>query len=80
MGFHVSQEQTYVLFPLALQSSRHQVDIVLSVDGVRTLIDVVIDNPIRIDLVSWVVFVHGVMTITAIQGMMIFITIGSQRT
>ncbi len=28
-GFHVSQEQTHVLSPLALQSSHHQINIVL---------------------------------------------------
>jgi hypothetical protein len=40
--FHVLREQTHVLSPFALQSSRHQIDILLSIDGVCTLVDVVI--------------------------------------
>jgi hypothetical protein len=31
--------------PLALQSSHHQVDVVLLVDDISTLVDVVIANP-----------------------------------
>ncbi len=47
-----------------LQSSHQQVNIMLSVDGVYTLADVVIPDPIQIDLVLWVVFSCGVtMTI-----------------
>jgi hypothetical protein len=49
--FHVSQKQTCVLLPFALQSSHHQVNIVLLVDDVHTLAYVVITNPIWIDLV-----------------------------
>jgi hypothetical protein len=43
--FHVSQNQTHVIMPLALQSSHHQVEIVLLVDNVYTLAYVVIANP-----------------------------------
>jgi hypothetical protein len=43
--FHVSRKQSHVLTPLALQSSHHQVNIVLLVDNVHTLTNVVITNP-----------------------------------
>ncbi len=39
----------------------------LSINGVHTLAYVVITNPIRVDLVSWAVFFHGVTTTIAIQ-------------
>jgi uncharacterized protein (DUF2062 family) len=40
---------------------------VLSLDGVHTLVDVVIVNPIRIDLVSWATFSHGVAMMVVTQ-------------
>lgn len=45
MGFHVSCDQTHVLSPPFFQSSREQVDILLSIDGICTLAYVVIVNP-----------------------------------
>jgi hypothetical protein len=53
--FHVSYEKTHVLSPLSLQSSHQQVDIVLSTNGIHTLVNMVIDDPTRGDLVSQVV-------------------------
>jgi hypothetical protein len=50
---------------LVLQSLCHRVNILLSIDGVYTLVDVVIINPTRIDLVLRVVFFHGVVAIVA---------------
>jgi len=50
--FHVSQKQTHVLPPFAMKASHHQINIVLSVDDVGMLVDVVITDPTRIDLVS----------------------------
>ncbi len=44
--FHVSCEQTHVLPPPSLQFSCRQVDIVLSTNGIHTLVDVVIVDPI----------------------------------
>ncbi len=43
--FHVSQEQSHVLPPLALQFLHCQVDIVLSINGVHMLANVVIADP-----------------------------------
>jgi hypothetical protein len=48
-------EKTHVLSPLSLQSSHQQVDIVLSTNGIHTLVNMVIDDPTRGDLVSEVV-------------------------
>jgi hypothetical protein len=43
VGFHIFHEQMHVLlmFSPLLQSSQQQVDIVLSTNGVRTMVDVV---------------------------------------
>jgi hypothetical protein len=65
--FHVSQEQTHVLPPHALQFLCHWVDIVLLINGVHTLVDIVIVDPIQVDLVPQVIFSCGVLTIVVIQ-------------
>jgi hypothetical protein len=39
----------------------------LSFDGLCTLVDVVIIDAIRIDLISWVVLFHGLVAIVAVQ-------------
>jgi hypothetical protein len=44
-----------------MQFSRHEFDIMLLVDGVYTLANVVIINPIRINLVSQVVILVGLL-------------------
>jgi hypothetical protein len=61
-GFHVSQKQTHVLPLPTLQFLCRQIEIVLLVDGVCTLVDIVIVDPIQIDLVLQVVFSSGVAT------------------
>jgi hypothetical protein len=47
VGFHIFHEQTHVLlmFSSLLQSSHEQVDIVISTNGVSTMVDVVIIDP-----------------------------------
>jgi hypothetical protein len=52
MRFHVSCDQTHVLSLPFLQSSCEQVDILVSIDGICTLVYVVIVNPTWVDLVS----------------------------
>jgi hypothetical protein len=61
--FQVSQEQTHVFLFLPLQFSHCQIDIVLLINGDYTLINVVIADPIQVDLVSWVAFSRGVASI-----------------
>ncbi len=39
----------------------------LSIDGVHTLVDVVIIEPTQTGLVSWATFSHGVVAIVAAQ-------------
>jgi hypothetical protein len=56
------QKQTHVLLLPTLQYSCCRVEIVLLVDGVHTLVDVVIVDPTQIDLVLQVVFSRGVVT------------------
>jgi hypothetical protein len=50
-----------------LKTSCNQINIMLLIDIVYTLVDVVIIDLIRIDLVSWAIIFNGVATIIAIQ-------------
>ncbi len=65
--FHVACEQTHVLSPLTFPFSRQLVNIVFSVDGIRPLVDVIIVDPIRVDLVSHVALSQGVAKIVMPQ-------------
>jgi hypothetical protein len=56
-------EQTHVLLPPTLQSSRCWINIVLLVNGVHMLADIVIINLIRVHLVSWVAFSYKFVVI-----------------
>lgn len=67
IGFHVSCEQTQVLRPPSLQSSCEWVDIMLLVDGIRTLPNVVIVDPTWMDLIFQIVSFHKVVTTIATQ-------------
>ncbi len=60
VGFHVSWEQTHILPPPFLQSSLRWVNIVLSIDGIHTLVNVVITDPTQAYLVSRATLLHGV--------------------
>jgi hypothetical protein len=63
MHFHVLWEQIHILSSLFLASSHQQVDIVLSFDGIRTLADVIIVDPIQAGLVSQDFFLWVVMLV-----------------
>ncbi len=52
VGFHIFREQSHILPPPSFQSSCRQFDIVLLVDGIRTLAIVVIVEPTQTNLVS----------------------------
>jgi hypothetical protein len=52
VGFHVSHEQTYVLPSPFFQSSHQWVNTMFTLDGVSILVDVVIIEPVWMDLVS----------------------------
>jgi hypothetical protein len=49
-GFHVGQEQLHVLPSTTFNSLCQWVDIVFIKDGIHTLVDIVIANPTRADL------------------------------
>jgi hypothetical protein len=65
--FHVLWEQTHIFLPLFLQSFYWRVDIVLSIDGIHTLVDVVITDFIQTYLVSRVALSCGVVVIVMTQ-------------
>lgn len=64
--FHVSWK-THILPPPTLQFLCRQIDIMLLVDGAHTLPNVIIVNPIWIDLVSQVIFSCGIVATVAAQ-------------
>jgi hypothetical protein len=64
-GFHILGKQIHVLPPPFFKSFYRWVDIVLSMDGICTLVDVIIVDPTGTNLVSWVAHSHGVVTTVA---------------
>jgi hypothetical protein len=50
VGFHMGWKQLHVLSSNTFNSSRRQIDIVLTKDGIHTLVDVIITNLTRVDL------------------------------
>ncbi len=53
VGFHVAREQLYMLSSNTFNSSYWWVDIVLTKDDIRTLVNVFIANPTQADLFPW---------------------------
>jgi hypothetical protein len=49
-GFHIRQKQLHVFLSPMLKSSHQQADIVFTKNGIRTLIYIVITNPMHVDL------------------------------
>ncbi len=74
IGFHVLHEKIHVFL---LYRKLKQVDIMSLVDDICTLANVVIANPIRIDLVSSVASFRRVVSIVVIQEKISFPTIGT---
>jgi hypothetical protein len=58
-GFHVAYEQTHVLSPPTFQFSHQLINIMLLVDGIRTLVDVIIVDPIRLGFACCVILRGG---------------------
>ncbi len=50
IGFHVGQKQLHALLSTTFNSFRQRIDIVFTKDGIHTLADIVIANPMQIDL------------------------------
>jgi hypothetical protein len=57
---HFLLEQTHIIPPPTLLFFHWWVDIVLSINGIRTLVDVFIINPTQVDLVFRVASFYGV--------------------
>jgi len=66
---HVSRKHIHVFppLPLALQSSHQRINIILLIDGVRTLANTVIVDSTWIDLVLWAAFSCGVVMIVELK-------------
>ncbi len=66
IGFHVSCEQTHVFWMPFFYSSWQWVDIVLTSDGIRILVNIILVDLTCVDFVSWIVYFQGMaMTIIA---------------
>jgi hypothetical protein len=53
VDFHMKWEKLHAFLSTTFNSSHWRIDIVLTKDGIRTLINIVIANPMWIDLLSW---------------------------
>jgi hypothetical protein len=67
VGFHVGWEQLHALPSTTFNSSCRQVDIVLTKNGIRTLVDVVIVDPTRVDLLPRSCAIEGFVAFDVTQ-------------
>jgi hypothetical protein len=67
VDFHVRQEQLHALSLTTFNSFCQQINIVLTKDGIRTLIDIVITNPTRTNLFPWSCATQGFVTFDTAQ-------------
>jgi hypothetical protein len=79
VGFQISQEQTHVLLPPTLQFSHCQVDGVLSINGVCTLVNVVIMTLVKLIWFHKLLFLVGLLRQLQLKQRMIFIIIDFQQ-
>jgi hypothetical protein len=66
-GFHVGQEQLHAFSSTTLNSSRQRFNIILTKDDIRILTDVVIVNPMQVDLFPRSCAIQGFVVSDAIQ-------------
>jgi hypothetical protein len=67
VGFHMGQEQLHVFFSTTFSFSYQRVNIMFTKDGIRTLADVVIVNPMQADLLPQFCTTQKFVTFDAIQ-------------
>jgi hypothetical protein len=67
VDFHMGWEQLHVLPSNMFNSSRWWVDIVLTKDGIRTLVNIVIANPTWANLFPWSCVTQGFVAFDAAQ-------------
>ncbi len=62
-GFHMGQEQLHVLPSTIFNSSHEWIDIMFTKDGIRTLADVIITDPMRTNLLPQSCTTQGFTTL-----------------
>ncbi len=67
VSFHMGRKQLHVLNSNMFNFAHRRVDIVLTKDGIRTLVNVVIANPTRANLLPWSCATRGFVTSNATQ-------------
>ncbi len=65
--FHTGWKQLYALLSTTFNSSRQWVDIMFTKGGIRTLVDIVIANPMRVDLLPQSCVTQGFVALNATQ-------------
>jgi hypothetical protein len=66
-SFHMGQKQLHVLPSTTFNSSRWRIHIVLTKNGIRTVANIVIVNPMWMDLLSWSCTTQGFVVFDAGQ-------------
>jgi hypothetical protein len=79
VGFHVLHKQTHVLPMPSLQLSQWQVDIVFTTNGIHTLVNVDITNPIFANLVLQVNYSWGVLQWLQLKQRLCYISTNTLR-
>jgi hypothetical protein len=67
VAFYVGQEQLYAFPSTTFNSSCWQIDIVLTKDDIRTLTNIVINDPTWADLLPWSCATQGFDTLNVVQ-------------
>jgi hypothetical protein len=62
VDFHVQWKQLHLLTSTTFHSFRWQIDIMFTKDGIHTLVDVVIADPIWVNLFRWSYAIGGFAT------------------
>ncbi len=66
-SFHVGRKELHNLPSTIFNSSRQQIDIVLTKDGICTLVNIVIADPIQVDLLPQYCETQGFISFNATQ-------------
>jgi hypothetical protein len=67
VGFHMGRKQLHVLPSITINSSHQRVSIVLTKNGICTLVDIVTAHPTRADLLPRSYTTQGFITSDAVQ-------------
>jgi hypothetical protein len=67
VGFHVGQGQLHVLISTTFNSFRRRINIVLTKNDIRTFTNVVIANPMQVNLLLWSYITQGFVVLNVTQ-------------